>query len=109
MLKDIHGPTMAQAGYQHANHLASEIRIEIRDRNQMVALMKTFSNQQYEKELQEDNNLYTTNTATQMSVQQETIKALIDLEKQLQSLASDVKHSSKPTKNRYKNSRRPAI
>ena len=75
----------------------------------MVALMNAFSNQDYEKKLQDVNDLYTANAATQMLVQQETLKALIDLQKQLQSLASDVKHSSKPTKNRYKNSRRPAI
>ena len=29
-LKDIHGPTMAQAGYHHANHLATETREELK-------------------------------------------------------------------------------
>ena len=39
MLKDIRGSTMKQAGYHHANHLAAEIRQELRESQmQMLAL-----------------------------------------------------------------------
>ena len=102
-LKDIRGPTMAQAGYQHANHLADEIRSEIREnQHQMVSIMKTFSTQDYENEGQENDNIHTANAVTQLSVQQETLKALMDLQRQLQSLTNEVKGSSKPSKNRFK-------
>ena len=37
-LKDIRGTTMAQSGYHYANHLATEIREEIKDnQSQMLA------------------------------------------------------------------------
>ena len=40
-LKDIRGPTIAQAGYQDANPLATEIRNEIKEnKTQMIVLTK---------------------------------------------------------------------
>jgi hypothetical protein len=64
--------------------------------------MKTFSTQDYENESQENDNIQAANAVTQLSVQQETLKALVDLQKQLQSLTNEVKGTSRPSKNRLK-------
>ena len=40
-LKDIRGPTMQQAGYHHANMLASHLRVDLNNQQtQMLALMQ---------------------------------------------------------------------
>ena len=50
-LKDIRGPTMAQAGYHHANLLASKIKEELQEnKSQMLADVKEFT------EIYTDNN-----------------------------------------------------
>ena len=42
----------------------------------MVSLMKTSTKQEYDKEVQDDNDVYTANAATQLSAQQETLKGM---------------------------------
>ena len=93
-LKDIRGPTMAQAGYMHANHLATEIRNELRENNsQILSLMQSFNgtNVDYEPEEIVDHQSLTANAATQVSVQAETLKVLVEMQKQLQNLSKDVR------------------
>ena len=42
-LKDIRGPTMQQAGYHHANMLASQLRVDLNNQQtQMLAMMQDF-------------------------------------------------------------------
>ena len=93
-LKDIRGPTMAQAGYQHANHLATELRNEFREnQTQMLALMQNLSEKEQEIEHDnqvEDDKVLAANAATQMSMQAETLKVLVQLQKQLETLANNV-------------------
>ena len=44
-LKEIRGPTMKQAGYHHANHLATEMRNELRNNQmEMMALVQSMQN-----------------------------------------------------------------
>ena len=93
-LKDIRGPTMAQARFHHANHLASEIRGRLQEnQQQMLALLRPHTTEEpYAinnecEESQQQNALAT----TQLNVQTETLKLLSDLQKQLQNLTTEVK------------------
>jgi hypothetical protein len=85
---------MAQSGYMHANHLASEIRNELRENNsQMLSLMQSFNgtNVEYEPEEIVEHQSLTANSATQASVQAETLKVLVEMQQQLQNLSKDVR------------------
>lgn len=97
---------MAQAGYQHANHLASEIRTELRgNQTQMLALMKTFTESHTTDEdvsSDEDNVNHTANAVSQMTVQTETLKLLTELQKQLQRLTNEMKNTTKKSKSQHK-------
>ena len=103
-LKDIRGPTMAQAGYHHANHLATEIREELKDSQfQMLALLKNMSEVPAENnpDIEDLNtNIATANIATQVTMQTETLKVLQEMQKQLQNLSNEVKNGNKTNKKR---------
>ena len=78
---------MTQLGFHHANHLASEIRSELRaNQTQMLSLLQSFSdtNIQAENDTNANNNkLETVNAVTQTAVQFETLKVLQQLQNQL--------------------------
>ena len=67
-LKDIRGPTMAQSGFHHANHLASEIRSELREnQTQMLSLLQDFNDPNLQPEYEtnlKNNELETANAVT---------------------------------------------
>lgn len=102
-LKDIRGPTMAQAGFHHANLLASEIRTELQhNQEKMFAIMQ--ENQHTENyDLTHENHQQTANAVTSLSVQTETLKVLTELQKQLLNLTNEVKsNKGGPPKREYK-------
>ena len=100
-LKDIRGPTMAQAGYHHANHLASEIRDELKNNQmQMLALLQDYNENNTQEDELDIETPVAANTVTQMSVQTETLKVLSDLQKQLQALTSEVRSGGDKNKKR---------
>ena len=109
-LKDIRGPTMAQAGFHHANLLASEIRSDIHENQEkMFAIMQNLtppentSSQIYEEPYQES-----ANATTQLAIQSETLKVLAEIQKQLQSLKSDTKdNGTNPTGKKRPNRKTP--
>ena len=83
-MKDIRGPTMAQAGYHHANHLVSEIRDELKNNKiQMLALLQEHNEDFTQEEETTQDTIAAANAATQISVQTETLKVLNELQKQL--------------------------
>lgn len=99
-LKDIRGPTMAQAGFHHANHLATEIRKELNEnQSQMLALLREFSETNTEIENQEQ-ELQRANLVPQIDVQNETLKTLLELQKQLKNLTNEVKSGNQTNKKR---------
>jgi hypothetical protein len=90
---------MAQAGYHHANHLATEIREELKDSQfQMLALLKNMS--EVPAENNPDIEDLNTNIATQVTIQTETLKVLQEMQKQLQNLSNEVKNGNKTNKKR---------
>lgn len=98
-LKDIRGPTMAQSGFHHANHLASEIRSELREnQTQMLSLLQDFNDPNIQPEYEtnlKNTELETANAVTQTAVQSETLKVLQQLQKQLLNLTDEVKTGKK--------------
>ena len=98
-LKDIRGPTMAQAGYHAANLLASEIRSELEQNQlQMIALMKNMHPEENMNEYHEVPTTEGINATPYATVQQETLKVLQDLQQQLKSLTNEVKDKDKTHK-----------
>ena len=97
-LKDIRGPTMAQAGYHHANLLASEIRNELQNNQmQMLSLMK-MQQEEFPEEHFIENETENINATPYASIQTETLKALQELQKGLKYLTSEVKQNGHPTR-----------
>ena len=89
---------MAQAGYYHANHLASKIRDELKDnQTQMSALLKDFSGNTYENAITDatNTNIASVNVTAQINVQTETLKVLQQLQTQLHTLSNEVKNGTK--------------
>ena len=89
-LKDIRGPTMKQAGYHHANHLASEIRDELRhSQMQMLALAQNLTLPEESEEAQpiEGNSV---NAVVQTSTQQQTNELLQALQENLKLLTDQL-------------------
>ena len=89
---------MGQVGYQHTNHLTTEILNELREnQTEMLALITDFADQNHEIDLEYYENtdqVFVANAVTQMSMQAETLKVLVELQKQLQNLSKDVKSGS---------------
>ena len=72
-MKDIRGPTMAQAGFHHANHLATEIRKELSDnQSQMLAVLREFSDNNAENGIEEE-QVQAANLMSQFTIQNEII------------------------------------
>ena len=102
-LKDIRGPTMAQSGFHHANHLASQIRSELQEnQHQMLAVLQNLGGNMDDPDTTNNTpqDFPTANAAAQVSVQTETLKVLQQLQQQLQSLSQEVKNGARNTKNR---------
>ena len=90
-LKDIRGPTMHQSGFHHANHLASEIREEIRGSHmQMLALAKVAHISEEEEEEPFEPHHQVANNANMM-LQHKTAEILQSLQKDLQLLTQQLK------------------
>ena len=91
-LKDIRGPTMAQAGFHHANLLAAEIRSELQNNQEkMFSVMRTITHSDNEPEIEHEIPQESANISTHLSVQTETLKVLTELQQQLKSLTNEVK------------------
>ena len=103
MLKDIRGPTMKQAGYHHANHLAAEIREELRESQmQMLALARNTTyleddelNVHQEAQPSSQNNA---NAIMQNNIQYQTAELLQSLQKDLKLLTEQLKGNQNPNK-----------
>ena len=95
---------MAQAGYHHANLLASKIKEELQEnQSQMLAVVKEFSEIYTDNYEQDFNaNLDTANAVTQINLQSETLKVLQELQTQLQNLSSEVKSEKNSKERMYK-------
>ena len=96
-LKDIRGPTMKQAGYHHANHLAAELKEELRENQaQMLALVQNVNMDDWrnEEEIQ-DTKLESANAMSQ-NIQQETIKMIKALQTELKNLKDELKSKKEP-------------
>ena len=91
-LKDIRGPTMAQAGFHHANLLAAEIRSELQDNQEkMFSVMRTVTHSDNAQEVDYEIPQESANITTNLSIQTETLKVLTELQQQLKSLTNEVK------------------
>ncbi len=90
-LKEVRGPTMQQAGYHHANALASQIRTEFNDRNtEVLSLLQTVT-----EAVATDNNtpqIESMNNMAQQNhlVQLETMKLLKELQNEFQTLRANI-------------------
>ena len=114
MLKDIRGSTMKQAGYHHANHLAAEIRQELRESQmQMLALATNVGEveeiDQDEVNLQQfiNNNA---NAVVQSNIQKQTAELLQSLQKDLQHFKDQLKtNGANPKKRSNKKTDNPTF
>ena len=106
-LKDIRGPTMAQAGFHHANLLASEIRSELQENQEkMFAIMQNIHDTENLHDNDSEQQQETANAVTSLSVQTETLKVLAQLQEQLKSLTNEVKNN-KGGSNKRQNKKTP--
>ena len=101
-LKDIRGPTMAQAGFHHANLLASEIRSELQENQEkMFAIIKNLHDTEPTHDNDSEEQQESVNAVNSLSVQTETLKVLTQLQEQLKRLTNEVKYNrSKKRQNR---------
>ena len=88
---------MKHAGYHHANHLAAELKEELRENQaQMLALVQNVNmdDWQNEEEIQ-DTKLESANAMSQ-NIQQETIKMIKALQTELKNLKDELKSRKEP-------------
>ena len=96
ILKDIRGPTMKQAGFHHANHLAAEIREELRESQMKMLALAGNTNylEDEEQNVHQEAQPFSQNNANaimQNSIQYQTAELLKSLQKDLKLLSEQLK------------------
>ena len=88
---------MKQAGYHLANHLAAELKEELRENQaQILAMVQTIDMDDWRngEESTQDNKFETANAMFQI-IQQETIKMVKTLQKEIKNLKDENKNENK--------------